>query len=200
MEEGEGQPTPGGAPPTEPATGSDERKFTQADLDKFAGDARDKGRKAAEKALLEALGATDLETAKALLAKAQEAEEANKTELQKATEERDRLAAEAQQAKAEALQVRLDASLERALVEGGLRPERVAAAMRLADRSGLSVEGDQVSGLAEAVAGLKVQSPEWFGTPTAPDASGNAPPVGPQKLSTDELRSRLKEQYQVRLR
>jgi hypothetical protein len=67
------------------------------------------------------------------------------------------------------------ARLEGALRDAGLRGERVAAAVKIADVSALKVDGTEVSGLAETVESIKAQSPEWFGEKSrrysAPDAS-----------------------------
>lgn len=202
--EGEGAPTGEGddESSSQPGTGSPEQKFTQADLDKIAGSARETGRKAAEKQLLEALGVPDLDQAKAALAAAREAEEAGKTELQKAQERAAELERKAAEAEATALQVRLDAALEGSLRDGGIKPERVAAAMRLADRSALSVEDGQVKGLSEVIEALKAESPEWFGaTVKAPDATGGTTTGSSEResLSPKELRDRLSK-YGVHVR
>jgi hypothetical protein len=63
--------------------------------------------------------------------------------------------------------------LEGALRDAGLRPERVSAAVKVADVSVLKVEGTEVFGLTETVESLKTLSPEWFDVPrhSAPDAT-----------------------------
>lgn len=202
---GQGQQAP---PPAggQGSAGDSGRKFSQEDLDKVAGDARQSGRKTREKELLEALGVDDLEAAKAALAAAKAAEDAQKSELQKATEERDRLKAEAEAAKAEAHAARLDAALERALRDSGLKPERLGTAMRLADRSSLEVTGSEVKGVTEAVEAIKKESPEWFGSPgSPPDASGGTNGsngtggVDYSKATPSELQKRL-SQFGVALR
>jgi hypothetical protein len=68
------------------------------------------------------------------------------------------------------------ARLEGALRDAGLRGERVAAAVKIADVSGLRVEGTEVSGIAEVVESLKEQSPEWFGANTRRYSAADATP------------------------
>ena len=65
--------------------------------------------------------------------------------------------------------------LEGSLRDAGIKPERISAAVRIADTSGLKVEGTDVSGVTEVVESLKAESPEWFGANarrySAPDAT-----------------------------
>jgi len=192
-------PAPPAAPPAPPAPPPSDRTFTQADLDKIAGESRDSGRKAAEKALLDALGVTDVEAAKTALAAAKAAEDAQKTELQRATEERDRLKAEAERAQALAATTLAGAKIEGALRDAGINPARIEAALKLVDHSAVKVEGLAVEGVAEAVAALKAATPEWFGSSRAPETGG--PPPSAQDFRTaspDEL-AREFARYGIRL-
>jgi len=63
--------------------------------------------------------------------------------------------------------------LENSLRDAGINPERLAAAVKIADVSGVKVEGTEVSGVTEAVESLKVETPEWFKVRqhSAPDAT-----------------------------
>jgi hypothetical protein len=52
--------------------------------------------------------------------------------------------------------------LENSLRDAGINPDRIAAAVKIADVSGVKIDGTEVSGVSEAVESLKVESPEWF--------------------------------------
>lgn len=151
-----------------------EKKFSQADMDRVAGESRTGGRSQAEKDLLAKLGVDSVEAAEAALKVVKDAEEANKTELQKATERAD--AAEKERDRASELALRSVAlsRLEGQLRDAGINPERIPAALRLVDLANLKVEGTEVTGVPEAIESVKSTSPEWFGKPaprTAADAS-----------------------------
>lgn len=193
----------GGNPPTPPPPAASEAKFTQADLDKIAGNARKDGREAGLKEVLESLGVADVDAAKALVEAAKAAEDAQKSELQKATEERDKFRQQAEQAQARAEAAVAITRLEGALRDAGINAERIPAAMKLADLSGLKVEGTDVSGVAEAVESIKATSPEWFkpGAPAkAPDASGGSSGEDPdyRNAPKEEVAKVLFERYGIR--
>lgn len=84
-------PTDTEQPKTGSATGSatTEPKFTQADLDRVAGDTRKKARETALAEALKELGVDKLDDAKALVTSAREKADADKTEAQKATDRAD---------------------------------------------------------------------------------------------------------------
>lgn len=170
-----------------------EKKFSQSELDEIAGKSRESGRTKAEKDLLESLGVTDLDAAKALLQEAKDAEDAKKTETERLTEERDKATAEAERARNEAAQYLVAAELKGAMRDSGINPERIDAAMRLIDTSALAVDGTTVTGIPEAIEGVKAVSPEWFGTKRAgaADASGGGGGAGPdfRNVPRDQLRA-----------
>ncbi len=175
-------------------------KFTQEDLDRIAGESRKDGRASAERELLKGLGVQDLDAAKAALEAAKALEDANKTELQRVQEEAAKLREEAESAKAEARNSRIQSALELAIRDAGINPERASAAKRLVDLSKLEVNGNDVSGLEDAVKELKTQSPEWFGAKfTPPDASGSG--SGPVDFKTASAADRDKAlaQYGIKL-
>lgn len=195
-----GEPTGGsGQPPS-----NSELKFSQADIDKIAGETRQKATAAAEKKLLESLGVSDLEAAKEALRKQREAEEAAKTEAQRLAEERDAAKAQAEAAMQQAHETLKSAALQGALRDAGINPERIAAAVRLVDRTSLAVENGEVTGVAEAIEALKGESPEWFKPPVvgAPDATGGRSGESQRdfsKVSKQELADHLRSQYQIAL-
>ena len=168
-------------------------KFTQEDMDRVAGDARKDGRSSAEKELLKKFGVENLEAIESVVQAAREAEEANKTELQKAQEEAARLRSEAEAAKAEAHRALITSSVSLALRDAGINPERAGAALRLVDTSKLAVEGENVTGIEDAVKELQAQSPEWFGQKfSPPNASGPGPgPVNFKDAPADQFEKEL---------
>ncbi len=175
-------------------------KFTQEDLDRIAGESRKDGRTVAEKELLKSLGVESLDAAQAVISAAKQAEEDQKTELQRAQDEAARLRDEAEAAKADARSSRISAALDIALRDAGLNPERANAAMRLVDTSKLAVEGTDVSGLDDAVKELKAQSPEWFGPKISPpDASKSGSGPIDFKTASAEERDKALEAYGIRL-
>ncbi len=159
----------------EAAEKAKELKFSQADLDRIAGDSRQSGRTAAEKELLEKLGVTDLDAAAAALKAAKDAEDAKLSEVERLTKERDEANAKAEATAKTATQLLAATKLEGGLRDAGINPERLSAALKLADVSALKVDGTEVTGIPEAIEAVKAASPEWFGArrPGAPDVNGN---------------------------
>lgn len=95
------------SPSTDSQTESDDKGkggVPQETVDKLVGTARQQGREAAKKALLEEIGIESTDALANLVKAQKEAEEANKTELEKAQAKRDALEAELASAKAEASQ------------------------------------------------------------------------------------------------
>lgn len=185
------------------AAKASEKNFSQDDLDRLAGKARQDGRTAAEKELLEKLGVTDLDTAAAAIKAAKDADEANKTELQKANEAREKAEKEAERANRLATTSIAISRIEGALRDSGLKPERIPAALKLIDLATLKVEGTEVSGVPEAVEGLKEISPEWFGpasTSRAPDASRTPEvPADFRSAPRADVERHLMDKYGIRL-
>jgi len=160
-------------------------KFSQEDLDHHIAQAKVKARESGVKEFLETLGVEDLEAAKATLAAAKAAAEAQKTDLQKATEALAALTKERDEAKAGTVRALATASLEGALRDAGCNAGRVAAALKLVERAGITVTGDVVTGAADAVAILKAEVPELFGTTKpgggAADASAGGVVLPPEE-------------------
>jgi hypothetical protein len=186
------------------AKAAKEVTLKQADLDRIAGQSRQEGRTQAEKDLLEKLGVADIDAAAAAIKAHTDATEAQKTELQKAQDRA--AAAEAQVEAANKLTTTTLAvtRIEGALRDSGLKPERIPAALRLVDLSKITVDGTNVSGITEAVEGLKTETPEWFGAArsSAPDATGGGDTGGGIDYRTAtkaELDKEVLAKYGVRL-
>lgn len=149
--------------------------FTQNDVGKSSGQARDEGRSAAENALLKRLGVTDADEAERLVSEYRTIQQATETETEaekraREAAERERDAAKTSAEKAEERYKSLlkSSALESALSSKGVRGERLKAAIRNADPSKLSVEGDEekgyeVKGEDDAAEAVKSDFPEWFG-------------------------------------
>lgn len=197
-----GAPPPAGTPPAAPPApaGSGGPTFTQADLDAIAGRTRAEARQAAEKEILQALGVDNVDAARAAVEAARAAEDAQKTEVQRLTDERDRLAKEAEEARASANATFAMTRVEGALRDAGIKPDRIPAALRLADLGGITVTGTEVSGITEAVESVKQASPEWFGptVPSAPDASGGRPGDVDYRHDPEAARRVLRDQYHIK--
>jgi len=176
---GDGKPGDGqgdaGKPPAQ-----DEPRFTQAELDRVAGQTRAEAKRKAEQDVANALG-VPLDEAKAIIAERQQRVEAEKTEAQKATEAANKARSEADDAKKTAAQETLRARAVVALVKAKLNPDRLdrATVLLLAD-----VDADADADAVDAAATkLAEETPEWFTGEAAqpPPANGNpggAPPRG----------------------
>src|SRR5487761_605939 len=167
-------------------------KFTQEDLDRIAGESRKAGREVAEKELLKELGVESRDAIAATLKAAKDAEDSQKTELQKAQEEATKAREEAVAAQAEAKNSRITTALALKIRDEGINPDRAAAAMRLVDSSKLEVKDGEVVGLDDAVKALKEASPEWFGAfkGSLPDASGSGGTALDYRTATPEERDK----------
>ena len=169
-----------------------DKKFSQADLDRIAGDTRKSAKATAEAELLASLGVTDLAAAQAALTAAKEAEDAKLTETERLTKELAEARAENERTLATATALHAASKLEGALRDAGVTPERIPAAMKLADHSALVVNGTDVTGIPEVIEGVKALSPEWFGAQKpagAVDASkgGTAGTADLRSASRDDL-------------
>lgn len=171
-----------------------DKKLSQDDVNRLVGEARTSAKSTATKELLESLGVTDLDAAKDAIAAAKAAEDATKTEVERLTERATKAEAEAEAERVRSTQLLARTELKGALRDAGITPERIDAAMKLADTSALVVDGTDVTGIPEVIEGVKALSPEWFGkrTPGVVDASqggGAGGEVDFRTASRDELQA-----------
>lgn len=122
--------------------------------------------------------------------------EAQKTEAQKLTETRDTLQAENEQLYAQLAEREMTSSLRDALTEAGVNPQRIQAAMRLADLEALDIGDDgKVTGAAEQIQAIQEAAPEFFGQTSqrrAPDlAAANHSPSDPESAKASFLANAL---------
>lgn len=129
------------------------RTFTQAEVDRIVGDRLGRER---EKF-------ADYETLKAAAT--------NGAALQA------QLAAAQQQAAA----ARIEAALVREAVTAGLTADKLAAALRLADTSGVKVDGEALTGAKEAVAAMLTAYPFLAAPTVTPTGNGNGAVAGAAK-------------------
>lgn len=167
--------------------GNDEgKKFTQAELDKYAGERGVKAAEAARKKLLEKFGIEDEDADAELLKAAKAKREADKSEVEKAakaveTEKQraDKLAAELEAERAEHRLERLDTLLNAALKDAGakdvelsligLKARKAKDVEALLDADG-KVDGTKVTALVTAA---KAAYPDQFGLKSTVPGTGS---------------------------
>lgn len=197
----QGTPTSENAtePTPSPEERTDERTFTQKDVDKIAGNRAKEAGKAAEKAaytrLLEELGAESLDEIKEGYQGFKTVEAETQTEAEKARADAEKLKVERDEAKSatEAANKRADerlikAELKLQLLAEGARKDRLEKMIRDADLSDVEIDGEEVKNLAPVVKTLKDDEyPEWFGSDEKPSGSKPSPQVsGPTTTQTDK--------------
>ena len=178
----------GGAPPAPAGTGTPPAPtITTAEATKAAELAAANAKTAAEQAIAEQLGVT-IEEAKKIVADKKAADDATKSEAQKALEAAQTAQAAADVARNEAEAERLAAKIERKLAAAGIPEASMARAGRLI---AVSAGADDAAIDAE-IAALKTEMPALFttpgGAPPAPPAGTGtpppAPPAGGQAITT----------------
>jgi colicin import membrane protein len=162
--------------------------FTQADVDRMVGQARKEARTSAANELAEQLGCS-VEDAKAKIAAAIAADDAQKTEAQRALEAAQAEKAEAAAEKAAAAQERFDLRVERKLIAAGVgqaiaddadgtkAAAAIARARRLLDVSADATDAD----IAAEIEAVKADVPSLFSAPTEAPAPGRPAPTPPPK-------------------
>lgn len=163
----------------EPGTGGGEtvpRTFTQEEVNQIAAAEKDKARRAAERAHAEAwqeqFGDVKPEDIAARLQAIQEAEEAQKSEAEKALDEANRIKAEAEATAAAAAAELHSTRVQAAILAANGDPEKAHQVARLVDAD----KGASVDEIAEAVNKVKTDFPALFGQKNVPNTDpGNGP-------------------------
>lgn len=180
----EGQPTPGNS--------GEETRFSQADLDRIAGEARKDGRKKAITDFLTELGFEKPEDLKTLVETARKQKEA---EMSEAEQERKRVAdleAKLQQMETLRQQERLASAVKTAVQAAHARkPEDVLDLMKVWGKLDglLTDKGDpDDSKIKAAVDAFRKEAPEYFqtSTPGTPGLAGQGTPPNPDQKALDE--------------
>lgn len=196
-------------------TSNAEAKFTQADMDKVAGNRAKEARAAERKALLKELGFDNpddpkvTENLKAKLAAAKQAEDEKKSAEEKALEriaqlekERDEARAAAELANGKRIQARVDSKLEAlARTAGALHPEDVIDHLRTKqpDKVASLLKSDESideKAAIELITEVKKARDNWFQTARgggSPSMSGGAT-IGMTDKDAQKRASRLNEQ------
>lgn len=186
-------PGGGGNPPAgdgNPPNGEGEKKtYTQAELNELFAQRAKSAASKREKDLLEALGVTDVDAAKSLLAKAREAENAQATDLQKAQKlaadekaRADRAEAEKKAAEQKALETALRSALTTEALKQGIDEGELTSVWReFRDSQELrgkveADDDDNFTGLDKAVQEIVKAHPRWLKDGAAP---------GPRKVNTN---------------
>lgn len=163
---------------------------SQETVGKAAGKARDEGRKAATNELLSSVGLESADELHAIVQERRQAQEAQATEaeklsrhLEKTTKERDEQKAELDELYAHIATLTQETALRDAFMTSNIKPERMAAALKLVDMNSLDVNDDgDVVGVEDAVKSVKKQLPELFQANNARTiGSGSSP--GTEQIS-----------------
>lgn len=154
-------------------------QFTQADLDRIAGQTRKEAKSAERAALLKELGVEDLDQAKQALKAAEEARKAQMTQEERLKTEKaelERRATEAEAARQKAEQERQAALVEAEIVaRASGRFANPKAVIRLIDLAKVKVgEGGVIEGVDEALNALAEKEP-W----TLAQKGATVPSLGP---------------------
>jgi hypothetical protein len=206
----DGQQTNDGAPkgtdtPPETQTDAPNATFTQADVDRIAGDTRQKGRDAGMAEVLKALGVDSLGDAKAMVDAKREADDAAKSDLEKAEAESERLTKELEAAKSEREKLEADMRNERrnhavlAKLSDAEHPADVLLWLEANKADDLSAAMDDDGAIDDKVVEKLVQvarkeRPNFFPAkgPGTPSHSGGKPPtVDAGKIMKDARKIRL---------
>lgn len=195
--DGSGDPPEGDPPEGDPPNG-DDKKFSQADLNRLLAREKSDGKRTGQAELLQALGVTNLDEAKEIIAQRKADEDKLLSDTQKAQKEAEREKAEAATAKAEAANERMQARKERALIRAGIDDGQIELVARLID---VDNDADQDT-VNAAVEELKTKMPQLFEEPDPskvpdpskpPGSNPGRPPRGggPKPTPAEEARSVL---------
>lgn len=179
--------------------------FTQADLDRIAGNARKEGKQTALKEFLTELGFEKPDDLKTLIADAKRRQEAELGEVEKATrladaekKKREELEARLTQLETERQQERLERqTLGLLQTSGAKKPADVLDLMKVRGKlADLLAEDGSVDEkkLTEAVNAFKKDNGEYFGSssPGSPSNTGAKPPVPSDKNLKDAVQAHMK--------
>lgn len=149
---------PEAEPQPEPPIAASDEDATQEAINKAAGDARKKGRASGRKDILESLGFEDAEQAKAAFADYQARVDAEKSEVELAREQAETARHERDEAQTQLARSDLRANVSQALLDAGVPPTRLTAALRHVDLDAIT-DADTLTIELEAV---KTDLPELF--------------------------------------
>lgn len=206
-------PAPAPTPDPAPTPTPDEKKFTQADMDKVQGKTRSEAKQAAINDLLKELGFEKPDDLKALVKTVREREEGEKTELQKALDAKTTLEKELDDAKNTLKTYQESVEAEKRLTKRNAAVTKAAAAAKALDADDvitwaekysdaelakvLKEDGTVDEKAAEAlVLACKTARPNYFGLKssvpgTGSHSGGRAVPPNPAQEGTGKHYNRL---------
>lgn len=149
----------------------DEPKFTQTDLNRLLAREKSDGKRVGQAELLQTLGVSNLDEAKAILEAAREAEAKNLSEAEKAKKEAEAAKAKADEDSRTATAIRMAAMVERALLRAGLGIDDKDGdeQLELVARMVIVEPDSDQDAVNAAVADLKKKMPQLF------ESTGKAP-------------------------
>jgi hypothetical protein len=187
MTEGQAPATPESAPTHVEAQPepSEARQFSQADLKKIAANEKREGKQSAINELLEKTGAESIDDVLAAYSEYSAIADAVESEADRANTKAEKAEAKAKQYQERYTNTLKTYALRDALRDAGINPERIGAALRIADTAVLGVDAEgNVSGVAEVIEAVSDEAPEFFTARTqqqrvsAPLPDGRSGPVG----------------------
>jgi hypothetical protein len=184
---------PTGTPPPPPSPGSG--SFSQEDLNRIAAKEKDEGKRAGERAVLEALGFQTAADAKAFFDKVKEEEKAKLSEADRKMKEAEEKERKADAKALDAAQRERNALISAELVEAGVPKAQVKFVAKMVEVD----EADEEK-IAQAVKDLKKAMPNLFvqdGKPPPPGSHPAPPPknTGNQQTPADQAKDILYERH-----
>jgi len=90
------------------------------------------------------------------------------------------LATELEEQNSKMKDIQIGSKLQKQLLMRGINPEKIDLAMKLIDKSKISLDGENLLGSAEILDGLQEQTKEWFEATPSPKGKGTTtvPPAG----------------------
>jgi hypothetical protein len=164
----------------------DKKSYTQAELDVMFGERAKQAKSSTTADILKALGVEKIEDAKAILDAKRQADEDQKTELEKAkeavkaaNEKTAATLAEAEKIKAEAAEKLMKAEVEKVAVGAGFRPEASGDVWLVVDKTKITVDDSgNYKGIKEAVDLVAKEKPFWLLDPKGSPPKGRGTPGG----------------------
>jgi hypothetical protein len=110
-------------------------------------------------------------------ARARELEQAQETEHETAKREATEAKLEAERERSNTQRLQINIALRDAAAELEVPAKKVKRLLKLVDRDGISVDGEDVEGATEAIEAVLEEFPEFKGKPSGEGGDGNEPPA-----------------------
>lgn len=152
-----------------------EKTFTQSEVNRMMANEKRDGKRAGKRELLDELGFDDVEDLRKKLDAVNDAEDAAKSDAQRAQEEADAEKAKAKKAREDAERERHEARVERAIIKAGGDPDNEKSVSRITRLLDIEVGADSDE-IAAAVESLKDDMPTLFETSKPSGKEEGTPP------------------------